>query len=450
MSMMAPGSSGEWDSDEYHSAPEELSAGFLTPSFPFDEGRRDSVMSMNSSYCSLASEYSSHTDYSMPVSPTCGQSPLAQQTSVEHIQYGMGPPMHGLSLLPQDGSFGNIPATTMGLSFQHHDTPADSTWGSCPPTPQTTVPAGPFHAHTGLPTSRELNTAFHHHILGPRDHSNTEAAWDNLSTTVWPRFQGPWDSANANNFQMPPATIMPSDAMMDDYVQISSDTFDNTESSFVQSPQEVSFEGQAPMIKSEPDVDEGAGRMRFGSRVYVRSTGAKSVKKEPTAKRGHQRGSLRKRRAANAKTENYKYTVKCEGDELEVEVEKGIVADASGKLRKVGDRPFEWKYCRQCTRKFQRDEHLKRHEKTHSGKMVAGCVLCPRQFNRNDNCIAHYYTHIQLPNAKSSTRNSKYPVEEVTSALQHDPKMREKVRAWYAKKRAQQEHKAASRMRAML
>ncbi|KAF1952252.1 hypothetical protein CC80DRAFT_359149, partial [Byssothecium circinans] len=45
-----------------------------------------------------------------------------------------------------------------------------------------------------------------------------------------------------------------------------------------------------------------------------------------------------------------------------------------------------------CTSHFRRQEHLKRHEKKHTNECFT-CKICGRDFNRNDNCRQHMWTH---------------------------------------------------------
>jgi len=60
-----------------------------------------------------------------------------------------------------------------------------------------------------------------------------------------------------------------------------------------------------------------------------------------------------------------------------------------------------------CNGKFQRQEHLKRHEKTHEGKEVFPCPFCKHIFNRTDNLKQHVYLHSQI--GKKSSRTQYHP-----------------------------------------
>lgn len=60
-----------------------------------------------------------------------------------------------------------------------------------------------------------------------------------------------------------------------------------------------------------------------------------------------------------------------------------------------------------CDRRFRRQEHLKRHERTHTRKDLFICEFCSKDFNRTDNLKDHILRHT-LPYKKSS-RTKFYP-----------------------------------------
>jgi zinc finger protein BrlA len=72
-------------------------------------------------------------------------------------------------------------------------------------------------------------------------------------------------------------------------------------------------------------------------------------------------------------------------------------------VQKLADKqcPFQG-----CTRKFVRQEHLKRHVKTHTQSDVYPCQFCTRPFGRPDNLKDHIKRHAQPP--KKSSRTSYY------------------------------------------
>jgi hypothetical protein len=78
-----------------------------------------------------------------------------------------------------------------------------------------------------------------------------------------------------------------------------------------------------------------------------------------------------------------------------------------------------------CGKKFRRQEHLGRHQRTHSGNKPFGCQICPKLFNRNDNCWEHYWTHVHRPGKKQG-RNKKFSLRRVLTYIS-DPKHIEKL-----------------------
>jgi zinc finger protein BrlA len=60
-----------------------------------------------------------------------------------------------------------------------------------------------------------------------------------------------------------------------------------------------------------------------------------------------------------------------------------------------------------CNRRFRRQEHLKRHERTHTKEDLFECEFCGKYFNRTDNLKDHILRHT-LPYKKSS-RTTFYP-----------------------------------------
>lgn len=67
-----------------------------------------------------------------------------------------------------------------------------------------------------------------------------------------------------------------------------------------------------------------------------------------------------------------------------------------------------------CQAAFERVEHLKRHQHTHTLIKDFACPKCPREFNRNDNLQEHYKTHL-LPS--KSGRNERTTFEEMFSLI---------------------------------
>jgi zinc finger protein BrlA len=60
-----------------------------------------------------------------------------------------------------------------------------------------------------------------------------------------------------------------------------------------------------------------------------------------------------------------------------------------------------------CNARFQRQEHLKRHEKTHFEERVYICQFCDRKFGRSDNLKSH--TRLHTNPSKKSSRTLYFP-----------------------------------------
>lgn len=62
-----------------------------------------------------------------------------------------------------------------------------------------------------------------------------------------------------------------------------------------------------------------------------------------------------------------------------------------------------------CGGRFQRQEHLKRHERTHTNIDCFPCICCPKEFNRTDNLKSHAWLHTQ----QKKLARTKYVPESV-------------------------------------
>ncbi|CZR65977.1 uncharacterized protein PAC_15877 [Phialocephala subalpina] len=75
-----------------------------------------------------------------------------------------------------------------------------------------------------------------------------------------------------------------------------------------------------------------------------------------------------------------------------------------------------------CTGKFQRQEHLKRHERTHlKDAEVYPCEFCPKTFGRSDNLKSHVWLHT-LPDGAKKSRRTAYDANALAEYQRMDRK----------------------------
>ena len=75
-----------------------------------------------------------------------------------------------------------------------------------------------------------------------------------------------------------------------------------------------------------------------------------------------------------------------------------------------------------CTSRFKRQEHLRRHEKTHTGERPHICSVsdCKRQFSRSDNLNAHMKTHARRGGRNQYIEGLRIPaVKKLKRMLMH-------------------------------
>ncbi|KAH7085781.1 hypothetical protein BKA63DRAFT_500489 [Paraphoma chrysanthemicola] len=68
------------------------------------------------------------------------------------------------------------------------------------------------------------------------------------------------------------------------------------------------------------------------------------------------------------------------------------------------------KKCRFCDRKFTKEEHLRRHERTHTGEKPFKCPKCYKRYGRSDVLVRHLQTH-----AGESRRDNRLPTPDHSS-----------------------------------
>jgi hypothetical protein len=402
------------------------SPGFLTPPSPY-EGRRDSNASSQASMSSFAS-YSS--DFSIPATPTYGPSPLGGS----FVDIMSEIPMNGLLTHPLQKGL------APGEGFDD--------WTMVQSTEQSAPHSSPFHPQSMLPTTGDFGSLLqaqsgeHHHLNGSSWGNDTTLSWSDARQTVFP-FDGRlpeqctlWSNEMLQPQSMFGQTMTPSASLLlnDNYVQVSSDpydsstSFDNAGLSFPQSPQEVCFKREdSVLVKQEPGLDEMDLRPRRS--IHVSRTGAKSIVKE---------GGIPKKKKKKSKASKARdYLIYHSGHLIDVRTEVERAGPdhpwqpIERATRSECQCTWEDENGVRCPKIFKRQEHMKRHHRTHDGDAEHSCLLCMKKFGRNDNCQDHYYTHVKKPGKKEG-RNEKYPlreVEEMVVCSEKGPKLVEKLRA---------------------
>ncbi|KAF2120252.1 hypothetical protein BDV96DRAFT_628749 [Lophiotrema nucula] len=422
-------------------------SGFLTPPSPF-EGRRDSIASSQSSYCH---SFGSATDCSGPVTPpTCGRSPLADDGFNDAVSYELandyqGHSFHGLPLAPHMKE----PSMTDGVCDQ---------WVMVPSPVVQALQTHPFRSHTFNASSGEFGPSLHanmdsHAGLNGIATTSVDPAWGNVPALAWSEgeqqpnriadqqifhsyYPGLLNGQFHHTMGVSTETIIPSESMFDvhdDFVHVNASTFvdeplDNIEQSFCPSPEEVSFKRErSASIKEDPDLQDEKPSVQRS--IYETPTGGKSVKRE--RRDGGTKKKLKPKKKNPKPAGDRRLASGVVGlflEDLEYDpVTAKLVSTVSTRAPLNVCRV--WKNGQRCGKVFKRPEHLKRHEYTHSGEQNFPCKICPRTFSRNDNCLAHYGTHLRMPGKKDG-RNPKFTIREIEEMLAgEDPKIIEKMRA---------------------
>lgn len=448
MSMPSATRYEEGQSDHYHTLPPMVpSSRFLTPPSPYTaETRRDSIVSSQSSI-SFAGGMS---DFPGPVTPTYAQSPMTEEGFLGIMAYN-------LDQESQSQMFHGLP-----MSYQPKLPGADqslySLWKPMPHSPElNNIQLMPFQSQVVLPPSGDFlqNTLAGDIELDMATVAMIDPPWSNLSTAAHAGIGKRWNDPTvreenmqvfwinqmqqAQSIQMqsvipsgPVADVGNDDAHVEAEQFIESRSFDSYASSFPPSPQEISYKiGNSLPVKHEPDTAVTSPRLKRS--IYVSPTGGKSVKKERRA------GTSSKKRSKIMKRWNRQSSFNVNGIDTKLDGVEFFKDEETGEYRLHGTRQTNAKKrCEhvdkmtglQCTKHFVRPEHLKRHEQTHSGERNYHCAICGKQFNRNDNCQEHYWTHVRRPGKKYG-RNNKMSLAEVESFCTdplNGPKLIEKLR----------------------
>jgi hypothetical protein len=454
--------------EEYHASPSTMpTSGLLTPPILYNlDTRRDSVASAHTSM----SFGSCMSDYSMPVTPTHGESPIPGRGVTEVMPYELGQglhdqPFHGLPMEPKsfsgtdDHLYGpwalSTPDTSMSLHntntstqapgcfFETHAAPqlnfdipitssVASSWGGW----STTVDAG---------TSRHWNnhaSTFGMPEGGAQPFWSEQVQMEQAPHMIMLPHAGGMTEAEDEYVHVEPATSVASTE--DGFIQVppryfsDSESFEDLGRPFEQSPQEVFFKREtSPLsLKQESDIEDHVERPTRS--IHMTSTGGKTVKREQrslsdlTRRKSHRRS--RHAKGTRNGSEDELFLIYPDGTRTILH-QDGVHCEWDGKsitAKRTGIKK-EKHPCMFCNKSFARQEHLQRHIRTHDGKKEHGCPLptCGKTFNRNDNCVAHFATHVEKPGRKPG-RNKKWPLAEVQAYFE-DQKMKDKIRHMYMK-----------------
>lgn len=405
----------------------------LTPHSPYTmDARRNSDVSS----LSLTSSFTNYSsDFSMPPTPICGRSPLTTE-SFDPSAFDMGP-TQSINRLPMDypqktSSF-DEPWTSLDAACHMTQTlPVRNfeTFASHGNYVQSHIPAYVgMEATTPVPWCTPASTTYstydNHLNMNGLD-MDPNASLQSMWNLQIPQMQG-----------MATSTIVPHEALLDgEYVcvdtpDISMEPYDDMDVP-LPSPREVVFKAESSpgWVKTEQDSSDDDSRLRRS--IHETRTGGKSIKKE---RRG---GSVCKRKT---KAKQPQFIARwadgrreCREGCLErdPDTKKYRWADQQPRKKFLCQYPYEddddnipEDRSKICGKLFQRPEHRQRHRKTHCSDKDFPCLLCDKNFNRNDNCWAHGFTHVHRPGKKDG-RNAKFSLRQVISVLT-DPKHIDKL-----------------------
>ncbi|KAF1965441.1 hypothetical protein BU23DRAFT_561096 [Bimuria novae-zelandiae CBS 107.79] len=435
-----------------------------TPAMYRLETRRDSMASAPTSM----SFGSCLSDYSLPVTPTHGESPLSGRGFPHVVPYELGQEMQ------ENHSYHGV--STPSKSLVDADDVLYGSWSTSSP---------------GVNHERQVYGSFYEpHLVHQNTYETSLAPAINNSWAHWqpipdsePNRQ--WND-HASSFSVQPSwteqlqapqmmMLHPSAAITEvenDYTQVASpasvehdyiyvgpqylsqsESFGDLGQPLVHTPQEVLFEEElsVPSVKEESDAESSA--LRLEPMIYESPTGGKSFKRErkvshvsPTRTKALKGVKGRRTKVTKEKHGAFNRTVDLDSATLEYD-SRIVEWDPVMKTMRAKETPGEPRpvyLCRKvCGKKFPREEHRTRHERTVHGyvhatpdKRIASefrCELCWKVFNRSDNLAQHWQTHIVKEGCKPG-RNTKHRLEEV-QAFFSDPKVREKIAEMHLKNR---------------
>jgi hypothetical protein len=406
---------GEESNDGFQMSPcLTASSGLLTPPNSYSiDARRNSTASLQSSLGPATPVYGRHP-FSEHSFGTVAAVETCQDHAMDALSMGYSfksPGQEGASYgnwsaLPQPNSLEHTLPMRMSDNFVSHPGLVQSSMATYTGIDNQTspIPVSCASSFSGGPY-----TGYHGNLHSDADHVHSgEGIWS-------------YQYALANMLAGP--TMAPNEALLGgEYCQVDAgnpDTdmgsYDDVDVPLTPSPQDV-------LVKQE-DADSSADDRRVRRSIWVSSTGGKSVKKEEQA--GATKKKSRKSRS--------KAITRLHGDRFDLWLDDDVEQiPGTKKWRRNGDcssgKPQVCEIAvngQPCGRKFRRQEHLHRHMKTHSGRKDFVCQLCLTQFNRNDNCWEHYWTHVHRPGKKNG-RNKKHSLRRVLTYIT-DPKHTEKL-----------------------
>lgn len=467
---------GSRSQEDYENSPTIMpSSGLLTPPMLYNSDvRRDSIASAHTSL----SFGSCSTDYLIPVTPTPAQSPPANPRLMVVIPYELGQEAHNQTLegLPLE------PKTLVTSSEGLYDPwLLDHTDGSLvPPNASHGSQDSGRYLGTQIPTHPGLETSMSpaHSPWGSwsnvADAATSQSVGSHLSVFDTPRgvihpFWAEQMNFDQSAHMMPlhPSTnitdlageyvhVAPTTSIGiadDEYVVVDTQYFSDSETfvdvgrPLVQLPQEVRYkqESSPSPVKQETNNDYRALRME--PLIYESRTGGKSVKREQggqvNATRRRSRVKSSRRTKGTGKERDGGRPMLVRGEIWDVKEDGEFLYDEKNKKwgRTKNYPTREVHSCRKCPKSYTREEHRTRHERSTHGYFHADpskilipefpCIICydkdqPKCFNRHDNLVTHYLTHIAREGFKTG-RNPKMPLSQVQAYFVNDPKTMEKI-----------------------
>lgn len=425
------------------------------PFFPVEsrsklELRRDSTVSLQSPMRSLVSGGS---DYSVPVTPTYGHSPIADG-DLSDVMYDPGhgqaqlldglPVVNRPKVLGSDQEFiGYWPMLQQCLEENQHRSVnfqaqnGFATMGGFPHAPMvhhanletTAVTMMEDSWNISTPTHQDIGQHWHHHLDDSIDiglNESQEVVWVNQ---IQPNLDIQTQAMIHSN--VVPRSI-PDCVHVGLEQTVESDPVEESPGRVHQPLQEIRFKREdfrsrsrdygddwsTAAVCAKPRYTPGPISTIEGTRVLrstntpppeheirISSTGGKRVcrTKKPSPTGGKR--AKKSRKTDPTPQTAYKVT----------KPPRKNVKDVECWPRGENWCPFE--DCKLKGKRFQRKEHLHRHLKTtHSGEAPFFCRICLRCFNRNDNCNEHYKTHNRI-SSKKPARNQRVCLREIESFI---------------------------------